>query len=99
MRVPILLVLPAQEPLIESALESRNLPPYRGEGQPRIPFSAVQMPPGVQHDTTFAAVPIGTGRPDDLDSIALASNDPVNSQKFAVLGNVEVSSLADIPPN
>ena len=88
MRVQVIAALPAQEPLIASAEA------FRKRTTPTIPMSAARVPATFELDTTYAAVPIGTGRPEDA---MIASLEPAASSTFAVRGTVEVDDPQDIP--
>ncbi len=88
MRVPILAVLPGQEPLRESALAFQQQRPAQ------FPITLATMPEGMQIDPTFPAIPVGTGRPEDA---FMAQMDATTSQSFVVSGFVEVDSLEDVP--
>lgn len=88
MRIPVLVTLPAQEPLRESAMA------FRERRAPGIALANARVPARVELDPNFAAVPIGTGGPADT----IASYDPTASVNFAVRGFVEAADPADIPP-
>lgn len=88
MRIPVLAVLPHQEPLVESAAaaaESRT---------PTIPMEATRLPASIDLDPTMAAVPVGTGRVEDMTPAALT---PGGSQRFMVRGFIEADSPESIP--
>lgn len=88
MRVQVLTVLGAQEPLRESAAAlqaSRN---------PDIPLSATRMPPAVELDPTFPAVPVGTGVAREM---SLSSLRPETSSRFIVRGFIDVADPAAVP--
>jgi Subtilase family len=87
MRIPVLVVLPAQEPLRESAAASfeRRIS--------RIPLGATKTPKGVQLDASVAPVPLGSPK----HPPTIASIDPQSSETFAVRGYVEAESPEDIP--
>ncbi|MBS0249151.1 MAG: hypothetical protein JSR61_21260, partial [Proteobacteria bacterium] len=55
MRLSVLTVLGAQEPLRESAAA------FRAGRRPDIPLSAAVVPPAIDLDLSFPAVPVGTG--------------------------------------
>lgn len=88
MRIPVLAILPSQEPLQESAAAAA------AQRQPRIPLEAATAPPRVQLDSDFAAVPIGTGIPSEMRLEALTA---AQSQRFAVRGYVEADDPSQIP--
>jgi hypothetical protein len=88
MRIPVLTVLNAQEPLRESAeakIQRRAA---------RIPLQATIAPPQIEIDPNFAAVPIGTGR---AGQMSLESLTPGASERFAVRGFVEADDPSEIP--
>jgi len=88
MRIPVIVIVPAQEPIRESAaafFEGR--PPLMSLTQARIPDQ-------LQIDANTPAVPIGTGH---LDNITIASMDPAQSQNFAVRATVNVDSVENVP--
>ena len=80
MRVPVLVTLPTQETLRESASA------FRAKRVPTRDFAKTAMPPGIQLDTAFPAVPIGKG---GLFETA-ASHEPEKSENFTVRGFVEI---------
>lgn len=55
MLIPVLVSLPAQETLRESASA------FRARRVPNRDIATTRMPVGIQLDTTFSAVPIGGG--------------------------------------
>jgi Subtilase family len=87
MRIPILVTLPAQETLRESASA------FRAKRVPTRDLSRTAMPAGIQLDTTFSAVPIGKGGLFE----SLASHEPEVSENFAVRGFVEATDATNIP--
>ncbi|MFC7446634.1 S8 family serine peptidase [Rhodococcus daqingensis] len=88
MRVPVLVDLPAQEPLIESATAA-------AEGRPpRIPVEEATVPSSVELDTTFPAVPVGTG---DQNQFSLEPMGPAVSEHFVVRGFLELEEDEPIP--
>jgi len=89
MRVPVITVLPAQEPLRDSAAAG-----MRRTGPTDL--SNVSRPSGLQLDPDFNAVPLGSGRVESSPSAATHS--PENSEAFAVRGFVEADSSEQIPP-
>lgn len=94
MRIPVLITLPAQEPLVESATASLE---HRA---PQIPYSAANLPPGAELDTAFPAVPIGPGPGSGLGQVRgamVAAREPSQSQEFAVRALIEVDSPEEIP--
>ena len=87
MRVPVLVTLPAQETLRESASA------FRAKRVPTRDFADTAMPAGIQLDTAFSAVPIGKGGLFDT----AASYEPEKSEDFVVRGFVETEDIANIP--
>lgn len=81
MLVSVLLDLPAQDPLVESATAA-------AEGRPpEVPLESAEVPPDVQLDTSFPAVPIGTGSPDQMSLEPLG---PSESERFVVRGFLDL---------
>jgi hypothetical protein len=79
-KIPVLLVVGSQEPLVESASALR-------EGRaPGIDIRAARMPPGAQIDPAFSAVPVGRAIPGTL---SMDSVRPANSQNFVVRAFVD----------
>jgi hypothetical protein len=79
-KIPVLLVVGSQEPLVESASADR-------EGRPaKFDMRDVTMPPGVQIDPAFSAVPVGEAKPGTL---SMDSVKPANSKKFVVRAFVD----------
>ena len=89
MRVPVITVLSAQEPLRESAAAG-----MRRAGPTDL--SKVSRPSGLLLDPNYNAVPLGSGRVESSPSAATHS--PENSETFAVRGFVEADSSEQIPP-
>jgi hypothetical protein len=89
MRVPVLVVLTAQEPLRESAFESAGT----GSARAGAPLEAVRLPAGLELDTTYPAVPVGSGEPD----VRLESLGSELSEQFVVRGFVEVAAGEAVP--
>jgi hypothetical protein len=88
MRVPILVVLPSQEPLQESAMA------FQQQRAPTIPITAANVPRPVELDPAFAAVPVGTGRPQDGFTEAL---EPTVSPAFAVRDSLKLIARRKFP--
>ena len=87
MQIPVLLALPSQEPLQESAMAAQ-------EGRaPAFPITRAAFPKNFRLDERFSAVPIGTGR---LGQSAAALH-PGATANFAVRGHVEAADPTDIP--
>jgi subtilisin family serine protease len=87
MRIPVLITLPAQEPLRESAAAAVE------RRAPTIPIEAARVPVRMEIDPSFAAVPVGVS--DEFTT--LESMQPGSSQDFAVRGFMEVDSPEEIP--
>lgn len=90
MRVQVLAVLPAQEPLMESAVAALERRPVT------IPLSAAAIPPALELDLSFPAVPVGSGIAREM---SLESTRPYASKGFVVRGSIEVDSLERVPAN
>ncbi|MCW5693841.1 MAG: S8 family serine peptidase [Pseudolabrys sp.] len=88
MRVPVLTVLGAQEPLRESAAAQQ------ASRRPDIPLSATIVPRGIDLDADFPAVPVGTGVAREMSLFSLR---PENSSRFIVRGFVDVADPAEVP--
>jgi subtilase family protein len=79
-KIPVLLLVGSQEPLVASASAVR-------EGRPSgIDIRAARMPPGAQIDPTFSAVPVGQAIPGTL---SMDSVRPDKSQNFVVRAFVD----------
>src|SRR5690348_4112491 len=87
MQIPVLIALPTQEPLQESALAAQERRP------PLFSITKAAFPKNFRLDERFSAVPIGTGR---LGQAAAALR-PGATQNFAVRGHVEVSDPSEVP--
>ena len=87
MKIPVIVSLQSQEPLQESALSARA-------GQPSGILSTTRVPAGIEVDTGFSAVPIGTG---DVGAQALETITPQTSSRFAIRGFVEAESIEAVP--
>jgi subtilisin family serine protease len=87
MRVPVLITLPAQEPLRESAAAAMQ------NRAPDIPLEAANIPPRVELDRSFPAVPIGVSE----RVVAMEAMQPHSSPDFAIRGFIDVDTLEDIP--
>ncbi len=86
MQVPVIVVLPGQEPLRESA--SAALTGRR----PTIPLDSAVTPPGLTLDLTSPAVALGAGPGATLESFT-----PDASPEFAVRGHLEVEAPEAVP--
>lgn len=88
MRVPVITLLPSQEPLIESATA------FAASREPTISLQQATTPANFELDPTFAAVPVGneTGTGLSLDAL-----EPGNSDRFAVRGYIEADEPEAIP--
>jgi subtilisin family serine protease len=88
MKVSVLLAMPAQESLRESAsaaLEGRS---------PSEFIRSAKVPPGFRADPEFAAMPLGSLEKAVATSESIA---PEESEDFAVRGAIEVDSVDDLP--
>ncbi len=84
MKIPALFLVPRQEPLIESATESRKT------GVQKLDTRNVKKVAGVELDSSFSAIPAGSG---DAESATLESMDPETSQTYIVRGFIESDDL------
>lgn len=86
MRIPVIVVLPKQEPLQESATAGL-------EGKAPTDLSRARAPSGITLDSNFVAVPLGgaAAKP------ALESFAPERSESFAVRGFLDAESPEAIP--
>jgi subtilisin family serine protease len=85
-RVPVLLMLDKQEPLVASATAFR-------ERLPRIDIRAAKVPKAVELDPFFPAVPVGPGN----RNITLESTAPEASEQFVVRAFVMAEKPEDVP--
>lgn len=90
MRVPVIVVLPAQEPLRESAAAASE-----GRREP-LDSERVSRPPQVELDPTFPAVPLSTG---DASDASLESMTADASQAFAVRGSIDTADVDAAVPS
>ena len=88
MRYRVLVVLPKQEPLMESALA------FKERRASTIPLIVTRMPGRVQIDVASTAIPLGTAR---LEQMTMEAVRPEASERFAVRGFVEAESREAIP--
>jgi hypothetical protein len=88
MRIPVLTVLPSQEPLQESAAAGMN------RSGP-TDLSNVSTPSGLVLDPTFNAVALGSGRASESPSAS--THAPETSETFVVRGFLEADSAEAIP--
>jgi len=89
MRVSVFAMLPAQEPLRESAAASFE------KRAPGRPLETARLPAALQIDPSFPAVPVGRG---DAVGMALESVQPQTSENFVVRAYVEVDDPSQVPP-
>lgn len=87
MRIPVIVSLRSQEPLQESAVWAQT-------GAPRGILPNTLIPPALEVDAGFSAVPIGTGQ---AGPESLAEMQPNRSSRFAVRGYVEAEKPEDVP--
>jgi len=88
MRVPVLVVMSAQEPLRESAFAASEHRPADTS------LESAVVPSGIELDTSFAPVPLGTGRASEM---FVESATPAQSEQFVVRGFVEAASPQHVP--
>lgn len=89
MRVPVLVVLPAQESLREAALEAmRHRPPDSA-------LESARVPGGFELDSGYAPVALGRG---GRAASSLESLQPEQSEQFVVRGFVEAATPREVPP-
>ncbi len=88
MRIPVITVLPSQEPLQESAAAGM------ARGGP-TDLSKVSTPGGLELDPNFNAVALGSGKIESSPSAS--THAPDTSATFAVRGFLEAASPEDIP--
>lgn len=88
MRVSVILALPSQEPLRESAAAA-----FEGR-ESAVPMSQVESPEEFELDEAFGAVPLGSVDAGFTAREALAVDE---SKDFAVRGTIEVESTETIP--
>jgi len=88
MRVPVLVVLPATDPLRNAAVASIM------EKASAAPLTSAALPQGIELDPTFPPVAIGTGRPQD---VSVAGFEAAVSESFTVRGFIETDAPDEIP--
>jgi hypothetical protein len=88
MRVPVLVVLPATDPLRNAAVASIM------EKASAAPLTSAALPEGIELDPTFPPVAIGTGRPQD---VSVAGFEAAVSESFTVRGFIETDAPDEIP--
>lgn len=88
MPIPVIVVVPAQEPIRESAAAF-------AEGRPpTMDLESATMPGLLRIDASMPAIPVGTGR---LQDVGTASVDPKSSPSYAVRATAEVDRPEDVP--
>ena len=88
MPIPVIVVVPAQEPLRESAAAF-------AEGRaPLRDLREAFMPSLLSIDASAPAVPIGTGRPEDIGTASMSAE---QSPSFAVRATANVDRMEDVP--
>lgn len=87
MLIPVLAVLPPQEPLRYSAASA-----FFHKAAP-VPITAAKLPGRLRLDARFAAMPLGTGQPGVISS----EMQPEISEQFAVRALLEVESPEQVP--
>jgi hypothetical protein len=88
MPISVIVVVPAQEPIRESAEA------FAERRAPTRNLREAHMPALLSIDTRMPAVPVGTGR---LEDVGTASMAPAQSQAYAVRAIANVESAADVP--
>lgn len=89
MRTSVLVVLPAQEPLRESALAAQS-------GKPTgLNVVRIRAPAAITLDPSFPAIPLGTGV---IDATA-QSMAPATSLRFVVRGTIEAEHIPETTPD
>ena len=88
MRIPVLMLARPQEPIRESAQAL-------SEGRTAtIPYGETVLPSGFDLDTAMPALPLGTGR---IDQVIVSAFNSIESQAFVVRGHMEVDEPEQIP--
>jgi hypothetical protein len=88
MPIPVLVVVPGQESIRESAAAF-------AEGRTATrDLREAAMPSLLSIDPEVPAVPIGTGRPEDLGAVSMA---PDQSPAYAVRATINVERVEDVP--
>lgn len=88
MPISVIVVVPGQEPLRESAAAAFE------RRVPKMDITLATMPAGLRIDPSVPAIPVGTGR---LADVATASVDPKQSPAFAVRATIDVDQASDVP--
>lgn len=87
MKIPVIVAMPSQAPLLESAMNAQA-------GTPSGILAETRIPERVEIDPIFSAVPIGDA---GTGTSALESATPQSSPRFAVRGFVEVDDPEETP--
>jgi Subtilase family len=88
MPISVLVVVPGQEPIHESATAF-------AEGRPATrDLREATMPPLLSIDPEVPAIPVGTGRPEDLGAVSMA---PGRSPAYVVRATANVERVEDVP--
>lgn len=87
MKIPVIVALPSQEPLLESALSAQA-------GDPRGVLPETRIPERLEVDPSFSPVPIGTG---ESGGGALEAATPQASPRFAIRGFVDAEATDQVP--
>src|SRR6185503_17193232 len=85
MQVPVILGLPHQEALSESAEWART-------GQPKGVLPSTRLPDAVRIDARYSAVPLGSPGDNVLDALK-----PERWARFAVRGSIDVDKIENVP--
>lgn len=88
MPIPVIVVLPGQEPIRESAAA------FAERRTPNIDLGQARMPSRLQIDPSTPAIPVGTGR---LDNLGASSFDPAQSAAYAVRATADFDQPEDVP--
>ncbi|HEY0873206.1 MAG TPA: hypothetical protein VGD94_07015 [Vicinamibacterales bacterium] len=88
MPVPVIVIVPAQEPIRESATA------FAAGRSPTMDLRSATMPDKLTIDPRVPAVPLGTGR---LQDIGMAPMTPQASEAFAVRAVANVDTVEEVP--
>ena len=88
MIVPLIVVVPSQDSVRESALA------FAERRLPTQDLADTSMPSSLVIDDSVPAIPLGTGR---IEDVATTTFDPADSETFAVRAFADVDTLEDLP--
>lgn len=88
MPVPVIVIVPAQEPIRESAAA------FAAGRRPTMDLRSATMPDKLTIDPRVPAIPLGTGR---IQDIGMASMSPQGSEAFAVRAVANVDTVEQVP--